>query len=96
VLKECSRRYRDGARRSGAARPTSALRNIVRRFDQFGGLLSWTQASAAKARDVAAFTTTLDAASTSMEAAKEAAHELGTRALPTRERDESHGYEGSS
>ena len=61
-----------------------------RRFDQFGGLLSWTQASAAKARDVAAFTTTLDAASTSMEAAKEAA------ALPTRERDESHGYEGSS
>ena len=89
MLKECSRRYRDGARRSGAARPR-LLRNIVRRFDQFGGLLSWTQASAAQARDVAAFTTTLDAASTSMEAAKEAA------ALPTRERDESHGYEESS
>ena len=55
--------------RAGAElRAPRLLRDIVRRFDQFGGLLSWTQASAAKARDVAAFTTTLDAASTSMEA----------------------------
>ena len=37
-----------------------------------------TQASAAKTRDVAGFTATLDGASTSMEAVKEAADELGT------------------
>ena len=37
-----------------------------------------TQASAARVRDVAGFTATLDAASTSMEAVKEAADELGT------------------
>ena len=37
-----------------------------------------TQAAAAKTRDVAGFTATLDAASTSMEAVKEAADELGT------------------